>query len=99
MLTKTDFKRIEEIIHRNITDAFSEFFQSIVAPYFDRNENDHAEILKKFKENDEDHKEIFRRLDRNQEEHYKIFEKLDSIEEEVKGYGKRIKKLETFAAS
>lgn len=96
MLDKSDLKAIGEIVDKKISDAFSEFWHKMLAPYLDK---EHEEIMKRFDENDKEHEKFSRSLQRNQEEHDEMFTRLDRIEKKVDIQGGRIRKLEIATAS
>lgn len=104
MLTKSDLGKIEELLQKNVKNSLIEFFETLISPYFDHNEEDHKEIKailkvhgKQLEENDRDHDRIFRSREGNKKEHDEMFVKLDSIESSVKDHEKRIKHLEQAA--
>ncbi|MBI4079588.1 MAG: hypothetical protein HY429_04850 [Candidatus Levybacteria bacterium] len=70
MLNKKDLEKIEKIMG----DKLQEFFETLILPYFEHNEKDHAEIKEALKrhdnqlnENANDHERIFRALERNRD--------------------------------
>lgn len=102
MLMKSDLKQIKGLMQASL----QEFFETLILPYFEHNEQDHKEIreiLKKhdqrFDENDRDNEKMIKKLQQNQEEHDEMFQRLDRIEAGVTDHGKRIKRLETAVVS
>lgn len=95
MLDKKDFKTIETLMQK----ALTEFFDTLVLPYFEHNEQDHKEIKETLADYDREMDLMQRKLDRNQDEHDEIFVKLDSIEKHVINHERRIKRVETITAS
>jgi len=53
MLTKKDLEQVEEIVQRNINNsiksAFRDFYDTIFEPYANKNEREHAEMVKEIK--------------------------------------------------
>ena len=90
-------------IKKAITDAFAEFYESIFAPYVERNEIGFKELRKEvregFEENSKDHEQVFRKLKQNQEEHDEMFVRFDRIDAGLKDHEKRIKKIERIVVS
>lgn len=92
MLDKQDKREIKEIIG----DAFSEFWDKVLAPYLD---NEHKEMVKRFDENDKEHEKFAKVLRQNQEEHDEMFVRLDRIEKKFDGHEKRLTHVETTLVS
>ena len=97
MLDIKDLKDIKVIVQ----DSLKEFFETLVLPYFEHNEDDHAEIRSSFKSHDKrfdsqdrELDSIQRKLEKNEDDHEEIFDKLEDINRNVNGQEKRIKKLE-----
>lgn len=109
MLDKKDLKDVRVIVQ----DSLKEFFETLILPYFEHNEKDHAEIKVTLKSHDkrfDDHDKRFdsqeseldsiqRKLERNEDDHDEIFLKLDRIEKHATNHEKRIKRLETLVPS
>ena len=61
MLDKKDLKDIKKLMQ----DALTDFFETLILPYFEHNEKDHAEIkatLKVYDKRFDDHEEMLKRL-------------------------------------
>lgn len=99
MLTKDDLRAIERIIDTKLKSALQDFFETLILPYFEHNESDHKEMMRRFDENDKEHDRIFRMLEKNQDEHDEMFQRFDRIESHVKNNEKRVKRLEAVTAS
>lgn len=84
MLNKKDLHSIEDLIQKNIKNALQEFFETLILPYFEHNEEDHEEMKKILRKHDErfDSQDreldlIQRKLERNRDEHDEMFQLLD----------------------
>ncbi|MBI2613764.1 MAG: hypothetical protein HYW62_03250 [Candidatus Levybacteria bacterium] len=91
MLDKKDLKAIEKIFdirfNVNIKGALTEFFDTLILPYFERNEKDHAEIRatlkshdKNFDTQDKDLDSIQRKLEKNEDDHEEMLRRLGKVE-------------------
>lgn len=70
MLTKQDLNAIEKLIQKNSSNALSEFFEKVLAPYLDeehkQNQKEHEEIKEKISligEHINDHEKRIRKLE------------------------------------
>ena len=104
MLDKKDLKAIGSLFDVKIKSALTEFFETLILPYFEHNEKDHAEIRstlkshdKRFDSQDRELDSIQRKLEKNEDDHEEIFDKLEKIDRHVQNHEKRIKKLEVFS--
>ena len=87
MLDKKDLKDVKTIVQ----DALQEFFETLILPYFDHNEKDHAEMKailkshdKRFNAQDKELDSIQRKLEKNEDDHEEIFKRLDTNDEDHK---------------
>ncbi|EKD65703.1 MAG: hypothetical protein ACD_50C00011G0005 [uncultured bacterium] len=106
MLDKKDFSTIESLIQKNIKSALTEFFETLILPYFERNEKDHEEFRKilrkhdeRFDSQDRELDSIQRKLEKNEDDHDEMFQRLDRIEKHVTNHEKRIRRVEAVAQS
>lgn len=90
MLIKKDLSSIESLIKKNLR----EFFETLILPYFEQNEKDHAEIRsilrshdkrfdshdKNFDTQDKDLDSIQRKLEKNEDDHEEMFKRLGKVE-------------------
>jgi len=108
MLDKKDLKDIRSLFDSSfdvkIKGALTEFFETLILPYFENNEKDHEEMKKilrkhdvRFDSQDRELDSIQRKLERNEDDHDEIFDRLEKIDQHVQGHEKRIKKLEVFS--
>ena len=100
MLDKKDLINVKVIVQ----DSLKEFFETLILPYFEHNEKDHAEIRltlkshdKRFDSQDRELDSIQRKLEKNEDDHEEIYDKLEKIDRHVQNHEKRIKKLEVFS--
>lgn len=91
MLDKKDFSTIESLIQKNIKNALQEFFETLILPYFEHNEEDHKEIRKTLSEHDKRFDSVDieldsmqRKLEKNEDDHEEIFRLLDKNEKDHK---------------
>lgn len=66
MLDKKDLKAIEDLLKKNMKKSLTEFFDTLVLPYFEHNEQNHKEIkteLKVIGEHIEGHAKRISRLE------------------------------------
>ena len=98
MLTKKDKEEVQKIV----TNAFMEFWDSVLEPYFNRIEqfmDETKEFMswtkEELKQNHKDHEQMFRLLERNREEHDEFYTKLDEHTDELNRHRRTLKKLET----
>lgn len=87
MLTNGDKKTIKEIVK----DSLQEFYDTLILPYFEHNEEDHKEIRKILKKHDDrfdvvdsELDSIQRKLEKNEDDHEEIFRLLDKNEKDHK---------------
>ena len=99
MLDKKDFSTIESLIQKNLKNALTEFFETLILPYFEKNEKDHEEMRKTLDSHDAELDRIFRKLEKNEDDHEEIFHRLDRIEKHVTSHEKRIRSVETIVSS
>lgn len=106
MLNKSDLLSIEELIRKNVKNTLQEFFETLILPYFEHNEEDHKEMKKILKKHDErfdsqdrDLDSIQRKLEKNEDDHEETFQRLDRIEVHVTNHEKRIRRVETVMSS
>jgi hypothetical protein len=50
MLSKNDLNQIEKIFDKNMKESLREFFETLILPYFEHNEKDHADMKKGIKD-------------------------------------------------
>ncbi len=86
MLNKKDLKDIKKLMQNSLT----EFFETLILPYFEQNEKDHAEIRATLKSHDkrfDDHDKRFDSHDKRFDSHDKNFDTqdkdLDSIQRKL----------------
>ncbi len=100
MLTKKDLNLIEEItqraVQKSISEAFLDFYEHIFEPFatrteegFEKNDQQHKEIVAEFHKNDMQHNEITTELGN-------INNEIEEIKEYIKAHDKRIKNLEAI---
>lgn len=117
MLDAKDLKAIGDLFERKfdqkIMPALTEFFDTLILPYFEHNEKDHAEIKKilhahdkRFDSQDREIDSIQRKLEKNEDNHEEMFGRLDKNDKDHKEIflrlGKdedRITRLETLSSS
>lgn len=89
MLDKKDINDIKKLMQESLTD----FFETLILPYFEHNETDHAEIRtilkshdKRFDNHDkrfDNHDKNFDTQDKNLDSIYRKLEKNDDDHEEI----------------
>lgn len=99
MLDKKDLKAIGSIFDVKIKSALTEFFETLILPYFEHNEKSHAEIRatlkshdKRFDSQDRELDSIQRKLEKNEDDHEEIFGKLDKNDKDHKEILRQISK-------
>lgn len=109
MLNRQDLGSIENLIKKSL----QEFFETLILPYFEHNETDHAEIKATLKAHDkrfDDHDKrfdtqdksldsLYRKLEKNEDDHEEIFGRLDSIDKHIGKQIGRIEHLEAIAST
>lgn len=98
MLDKKDLKAMEEVFDARfdvkIKNALTEFFETLLLPYFDRNEDDHKEIKqilnkhevllkehgKLLERHDLSLDKLYRKAEKNEDDHEEMFKRLGKVE-------------------